>query len=166
MAKYAQKKKEKRLEVSEPEMFYTTPKTNAGNIMPAFTLTGGGGNEKLNFIELVRKGIGKEFTEQLAAQTGLSLSEIAACIHIPDRTLRRYAPSHILDSPQTEKLLEISRLYHFGEEVFGDAELFREWMNQPLAALGGIIPKELLDTSAGIELLFTQLGRISHGVFS
>jgi uncharacterized protein (DUF2384 family) len=32
--------------------------------------------------------------------------------------------------------------------------------------LGNIKPKELLDTSLGIEILMNELGKIEHGIFA
>jgi len=32
--------------------------------------------------------------------------------------------------------------------------------------MGGISPKELLDTTMGINMVHDQLGRIEHGIFA
>jgi putative toxin-antitoxin system antitoxin component (TIGR02293 family) len=53
-----------------------------------------------------------------------------------------------------------------GEEVFGEMNLFKEWMNRNLRALGNKKPKEFLDTSIGIHFIMDELGRIEHGVFA
>jgi uncharacterized protein (DUF2384 family) len=39
-------------------------------------------------------------------------------------------------------------------------------MNSTVMALGNIKPKELLDTSLGIEILMNELGKIEHGIFA
>jgi putative toxin-antitoxin system antitoxin component (TIGR02293 family) len=122
--------------------------------------------EEKDFITLIKKGIPRKSLDQLLIATGLTAAEIAAIMHTSDRTLRRYKPSTLLNPEQSERVVEIARLYSRGAEVMGNAENFKEWMNASLTSLGGRTPKEFLDTSMGIEILMDTLGRIEQGVFS
>jgi putative toxin-antitoxin system antitoxin component (TIGR02293 family) len=91
---------------------------------------------------------------------------MAILMRLSDRTLRRYNPQTLLNPEQSERVIELSRLYSRGEDVFGNLDNFKEWMNSTVMALGNIKPKTLLDTSLGIDILMNELGRIEHGIFA
>lgn len=119
-----------------------------------------------DFIDIIRDGIPRKSIDHLMENTGLTVVEISNIIRTSDRTLRRYTAKQKLNPEQTERILELARLYSRGEEVFGQMEKFKSWMNNPVMALGNKKPKEFLDTSIGIELLMNELGRIEHGIFA
>ena len=121
---------------------------------------------KFDFISLIRKGISMKSLNHLMRVTGISSSEMADIIHTSDRTLRRYTSETLLNPEQSERAIELASLYSRGEEVFGSSDAFKEWMNSTVLSIGNKKPKELLDTSIGIELLIDELGRIEYGVFA
>ncbi|MFD2378608.1 antitoxin Xre/MbcA/ParS toxin-binding domain-containing protein [Ottowia pentelensis] len=49
---------------------------------------------------------------------------------------------------------------------FSAARWFAGWMAQPVAALGGLCPHELLDTADGREALGTLLLQMQSGVYA
>ncbi|MBL0343303.1 MAG: DUF2384 domain-containing protein [Bacteroidetes bacterium] len=55
-------------------------------------------------------------------------------------------------------------LYNRGVGIFGSTEHFNIWLDTPNIALGGKVPKKLLDNNFGIEFLNDTLTRIEHGV--
>lgn len=118
------------------------------------------------FIEVIRKGIPKKAIDHLMQKIGLSEAEMAQILHVSKRTLQRRAPREILNPEQTERIIELAKLYSKGEEVLGEIGQFSEWMDQKLLALGNKKPKDFLDTSIGIRILLDELGRIEHGVYS
>lgn len=122
-------------------------------------------NEK-DFISLIRTGIPKEAMDNLMERIGLSPIEMAAITHTSDRTLRRYTPKQKLSQDQSERIIEVARLYSRGINVFGGIPEFKEWMDMNLLPLGNKKPKEFLDTSLGIGMLLDELGRIEHGIFA
>ena len=119
-----------------------------------------------DFIQLIRSGISKKSFDHLIAQIGYSLSDMATLLHVSDRNIRRYTPAEKLNTEQSERLVEIAKLYARGEEVFGTIEAFNEWMEAKVLAFGNLTPKSYLDTSLGIQLIFKELIRIEHGVFA
>ncbi len=119
-----------------------------------------------DYIALIREGLPKNALDNIVNVAGLSITEVAQIIHTSDRTLRRYTSKQKLDAEQSERVLELARLYSRGEEVFGNMELFKVWMNREVMALGDKRPKTFLDTSLGIEMLMDELGRIEQGVFA
>ncbi len=119
-----------------------------------------------DFISYIREGIPKKALNHLAEVMALSDAELSAVLHISDRTLRRYSSSQKLNPEQSERVLELARLYARGADVFEDMESFKLWMESPVGALGNKKPKSFLDTSMGIALLIEELGRIEHGIFA
>ncbi|HMR85059.1 MAG TPA: DUF2384 domain-containing protein [Niabella sp.] len=118
------------------------------------------------FISYIREGIPKKALDHLAEIMALSDAELSAVLHISDRTLRRYTSSQKLNAEQSERVLELARLYARGADVFEDMESFKLWMESPVGALGNKKPKSFLDTSMGIALLIEELGRIEQGIFA
>lgn len=119
-----------------------------------------------DFIACIREGIPRKALDELMDYTGITIDEITDILHISDRTLRRYTPQQKLNESQTERLIEVAKLYSRGEEVFGSLNAFKEWMNSTVMALGNKKPKTFLDTSLGITMLMNELGRIEHGIFA
>ena len=157
------------LKLEEPEVVY-------GRSMPAaraVAFMGSSGKKDFfpvknesDFIDVIRNGIPKKAIDNLVEKTGIPVNEMAILMRLSDRTLRRYNPQTLLNPEQSERVVELSRLYSRGEDVFGNLDNFKEWMNSTVMALGNIKPKTLLDTSLGIDILMNELGRIEHGIFA
>ena len=119
-----------------------------------------------DFINCIREGVPKKALDNLIDITGISNTEMSGIIRTSDRTLRRYSPKQKLNAEQSERVIELAKVYSRGEEVFGTLDAFKEWMSNSVMALGNKKPKEFLDTSLGIEMLMDELGRIEHGIFA
>jgi putative toxin-antitoxin system antitoxin component (TIGR02293 family) len=119
-----------------------------------------------DFIGVIRSGIPKAALTHLMDIADLTLIEMANIVHTTDRNLRRYTPTQKLPRDQSEGIVEVAKLYSRGEEVFGNMEQFRKWMNTVLLPFGNKKPKEFLDTSLGIGMIMNELGRIEHGILA
>jgi putative toxin-antitoxin system antitoxin component (TIGR02293 family) len=117
-------------------------------------------------VQLTRKGLPKRILLSLAKKISLTIQELANIMHISERTLQRYEDDEIVKAEYAEKGIELARLYTRGEEVFDSAEKFKIWIRTPSVIFNGESPLSLLDTSAGFNMVFTELGRIEHGVFA
>ena len=157
--------------VSEPDVSYG----HVPNTLVMRTIGMMGMNEKKDytgikndsdFIGMIRTGIPKQAMSFLMTNTAMSMLELAAIIHTSDRTLRRYKPEDKLSQEQSERMIEVAKLYSKGEAVFGSLPQFRQWMDTNLLPMGNKKPKEYLDTSMGINMLMDELGRIEHGIFA
>jgi putative toxin-antitoxin system antitoxin component (TIGR02293 family) len=153
--------------VSEPLAEYIT---NAHLAKPflallgvAFTHTSA---SELDVIKFTRQGFKKKAILTLAKKISLTLQELAAIMHISERTLQRYDDDEVIKPEYAEKAVELARLYTRGEEVFGSLERFKLWMKTPVLVFRGETPVSLLDTSVGFSVLFNELGRIEHGIFA
>jgi putative toxin-antitoxin system antitoxin component (TIGR02293 family) len=118
-------------------------------------------------INAVREGIPYYAFERYAATSPLSMTEWSEFLEISERSLQRYKKDNkIFDRMRSERIIEIVRVLKKGVEVFGDKEKFIIYMNSKIIALGGIKPKELLDSSIGIKILDDELTAIAYGIFA
>ena len=154
--------------VEEPALVYGIPSASTLEILKF--LGGKSGFKAIqgihDFIAMIRKGLTRKSLDHFMNATGLTADEMAAIMHTSTRTLRRYTAETILNPDQSERVIELARLYSRGEEVFGNLNLFKDWMNATILSLGNKKPKEFLDTSIGINILMDELGKIEHGIFA
>ena len=102
----------------------------------------------------------------LAKKISLNIQELANILHISERTLQRYDDNELIKTEYSEKAIELARLYTRGNEVFGSMDSFKIWMKTPSVIFNGESPLALLDTSIGFDMVFTELGRIEHGILA
>ena len=84
-----------------------------------------------------------------------------------NRTMKTFASykknKTALDPVISEKLLKIFSLYQKGITVFGTVDEVNSWLAAPAFGLGKAVPKDLLDTITGIDLVSEELSRIEYG---
>ncbi|MCO5945304.1 type II RES/Xre toxin-antitoxin system antitoxin [Mucilaginibacter flavidus] len=117
-------------------------------------------------IKVARTGFSKLVLMTLAKKISLNIQELANILHISERTLQRYDDDDIIKTEYAEKAVELARLYTRGEEVFGSIDKFKLWIKAPSLIFNGEAPVTILDTSAGFDMVFRELGRIEHGIFA
>ena len=118
------------------------------------------------YLAHIRDGMTSLHFFKMLEDSGLTLEEMANILHVTSRTLRRIEHGQQLSLDLSEKILQLRRLYNAGTLVFGDKENFIQWLRKPLMALDGSTPLSYLDTSFGIDIILSMLGRIEHGVYS
>lgn len=124
-------------------------------------------NSTLSLIQLARRGIAFQVFHRFARSVSLTMQEWSSFLHVSERTLQRYSKENRPFAPdQSEKILEIALLYKKGIAVFGSREKFDHWLTAKNIALGGMEPKNLLDSSLGIHLVSDELSRIEQGVLA
>ena len=136
------------------------------------TLLGGRGvlrvapRSSLDWVKMIRKGIPAAAVESLTRMVGVSQSELAATLGIPERTLARRKREGMLTSEESAKLVRLARVVGRAREVFENLDAALNWLKSPNAALSGAAPLTWLDTDIGAESVLDTLGRIEHGVFA
>lgn len=120
-----------------------------------------------SLINAIKEGIRFSFFEKLAKNIPFTLREWASYLHLSERSLQRFKKEKgTFNTVSSEKIIEITMLNKYGIEVFGDQDKFNVWLLTKNVALGGIKPKDLLDSSFGIQLLKDELTRIEHGILA
>jgi putative toxin-antitoxin system antitoxin component (TIGR02293 family) len=152
-------------EVNEPMAMYITQVSST----PFYNLLGGAKtaatSSDFDIIKLARHGFPKKALLALAKKISLNIQELSNILHISERTLQRYEDDAIIKTEYAEKAVELARLYTRGEEVFGSMDKFKLWVKAPSLVFNGEAPVTFLDTSAGFDMVFNELGRIEHGIF-
>jgi putative toxin-antitoxin system antitoxin component (TIGR02293 family) len=146
-----------------------TARAEATKSEPTVVLSypGADDNNVLAIIELVRQGISYKDFNKIADDTPFTLTEWANYLQLSERTLQRNQKEKKSFQPiQSERIVELSMLYHYGVEVFGDKKNFNTWLDSKSISLGGRIPKDLFDTKFGMSMIWDELGRIEHGVLA
>ena len=158
--------------VSEPSVSYNMPSTNtpAGHIISMMGMSGKKEYATIkddnDFINVIRTGLPRQAMTSIMSIADISLLEMASITHTSDRTLRRYKPQQKLSEEQSERMIELAKLYTIGAVIFGNMEQFKQWMDTTLLTFGNKKPKEFLDTSMGIKMIMEEIGRIQHGIFA
>lgn len=127
-----------------------------------------GPQSPLDLIETIRHGLPKQALERLANALRVKVLDLEDILPVSRRTLQRYGQPDVEFLPKdlSDHLLQVAKVYTRAVDVFEDVDRALEWLQAPIVALGGRIPMKLLDTSAGVELVLAELGRIEHGVFA
>jgi putative toxin-antitoxin system antitoxin component (TIGR02293 family) len=121
----------------------------------------------LLLIDTIRQGIKYALFISLAEKSPFSLNEWSGFLHISERTMQRYKKEKkSFDPIYSEKILEVTLLYKFGIEIFGNNEKFNAWLETPNLVLGGARPKDLLDNTFGISMVKDELTRIEYGLLA
>ena len=118
-------------------------------------------------IKLVREGIPYNDFSAVSSLSPFTIKEWSNYLNVSTRTLERHKEENkIFRQEQSERILSIYQLLNYGVSVFGYKEGFFDWIGSESIALGGVMPKELLDTSIGINLVKDELGRLEHGILA
>ncbi len=120
-----------------------------------------------SIISFLSAGIGFTVLAKLIKESPFTLDEWSHFLHLSERTMQRHQKERrAFDPIYAEKILSITLLYRYGNEVFGDADKFNSWLETKNVMLGNKVPKEFLTFSFGISLLKDELTRIEHGVLA
>src|ERR1700744_4623163 len=125
------------------------------------------GDDAFELTSMVREGVPFPYFTKLSNQIHFDYQDWSTYLHLSERTIQRYKKDKKpFDPIYSERILQIELLYKKGIQVFGVDDNFFIWMETKSMALGGVKPKDMLDTSFGINLIYDELGRIEHGVFA
>lgn len=120
----------------------------------------------MDFLELSKEGVSKKELSKLAEHLDISLPRMAELISINVRTIQRYTWQRVFSQTVSEHILHIAAVTARGEEVFGNRECLRSWLDSPNRALGNKKPFDLLASDFGRDMVLDELGRLEHGIVS
>ena len=124
-------------------------------------------DDSVEMVNMLREGVEFTYLNSISDRIHFTLEDWASYLHLSERTIQRYKKEKKnFDTIYSEKIVQIDLLYKKGSEIFGSEDNFHTWMDTKSVPLGGVKPKELLDTTYGINLVADELGRIEHGIFA
>jgi putative toxin-antitoxin system antitoxin component (TIGR02293 family) len=117
-------------------------------------------------IRDLRGGLSFDSLARLSTESGIPISEIAAWMGIPERTLARRKVAGKLAADESERLLRLSRIFEDSVRLFaGDVGGAVAWLRKGRTALGGQTPLEYCATELGAREVENLIGQLEHGVF-
>jgi putative toxin-antitoxin system antitoxin component (TIGR02293 family) len=137
------------------------------SLLPDVSMGNVDDNTILYVIREVRKGIAYNSFTNAVKNVPLTLKEWSGILDLSERTLQRYKKDkRAFDTLQSEKIVQVTLFIRYGRDVFGDENKFNLWLNTENLSIASVKPKELLDSSFGIDLLKDELTRIENGILA
>lgn len=120
----------------------------------------------VDLVDAVKRGFSSRVIHALKDATGLTDEEVCLALGLPARTFQRRKTQARIPLIESDRLYRLARVFSEAQEVLGDSDKARHWLRDPIRALGGRRPLDLLLTEAGTRQVEDVLGRIVYGVFS
>ncbi len=97
-----------------------------------------------------------------AAMAFDSMNEALALFDLSAKTAKQRLGER-LSTGESELALRIGRVLTMAQEVFGSADAARKYLRTPNFALGGVVPRDLLKTAEGEQLVLAEIQTQSEG---
>ena len=130
----------------------------------------------LERVQAIRNGLPATIVEDLADSMAIPKDRLMSMLGLAratvDRKVREQKP---LSSDESSRLLGVARLIgqfqtmveaSGNKEPFDAARWVAHWLEQPMAAIGGQRPSDLMDTPDGQACIAQLASRIQSGAFS
>jgi putative toxin-antitoxin system antitoxin component (TIGR02293 family) len=132
--------------------------------------------QPLDRADLVKRRAPSRLINLISQDMAVSRDRFVSIIGLPRGTIvRRISQDADLSVDESERLVGLAKLIGQVETIvkqsgnsegFNPAKWFSEWIEQPVAALGGRKPEELLDTSDGREAVSRLLAQMQSGAYA
>ena len=129
----------------------------------------------LERIDMIKHGLRATEAKRIIAELALGQGPALKALKLSPATVNKKArQDHTLSPAESERVLGIARLVGQLEAMVqesGDPEGFdatawmSRWLKEPLPALGGARPIDLMDTMEGQALVSTALARVRSGAY-
>ncbi len=121
-------------------------------------------DDRFWMVEEAASGVPVSAVFDLIQLTHLHKSFFAGMLNLSTKTLDRYRQGEKhLNPSSSELMLKLFSVFKKGEKIFGNSTEFQKWIEKPAYGLGLKVPKELMQTSFGIDLILEELERIAYG---
>jgi putative toxin-antitoxin system antitoxin component (TIGR02293 family) len=130
----------------------------------------------LERIGMIRNGVRATEAKRVIGELAIGHGAMLKALNLSPATVNKKAKQDKTLSPgESERVLGIAGLVGQLQALLqesGDAEDFdaigwmSHWLNEPLPALGGVRPIDLMDTMEGQALVSTVLARVQSGAYA
>ncbi len=118
-------------------------------------------------VEQSTSGIPIRYLNNISDKYHISTNDWSDIMGISTKSIQRYQQQeNTLSAIHSEFVLKIEQLYALGEEVFGNLQSFKQWLQKPAYGIGNKIPSKILNTISGINIVINQVLRIAHGILA
>jgi putative toxin-antitoxin system antitoxin component (TIGR02293 family) len=125
---------------------------------------------------MIKQGLPARFIDELSQQMRMPKERLLPALGMAQATVsRKVRESKPLSSDESERALGMARLVGQVEsmvqesgspEHFNAAQWVALWLEEPLAALGGQRPADLIDTAEGQAIVSNLLARMQSGAYA
>lgn len=132
--------------------------------------------EPLARVRMIKAGLPADYLDQLARRMNMPKERLLPTLGIAPATVsRKVREAKPLSSDDSARALGMARLVGQVQamvEESGDPDGFdaaawlAQWMQEPVPALGGTRPSELMDTAEGQAMVSNLLTRMQSGAFA
>ncbi|WP_258187772.1 type II RES/Xre toxin-antitoxin system antitoxin [Trinickia symbiotica] len=159
------------------EFYLHGDKPKRGHVLPSANLIAAVyAIEPQTRIHIIKKGVSPKIFLILAKSMAYTKEELAETLGLSTTTIDRKAKSGESLSPdQSERIVAMAKLIGQVQAIVeqsGDATDFdaakwvARWLEEPLPALGGQRPAELMDTAEGREVVSNLLAMTQSGAYA
>jgi|GEM_PF-5475187 len=120
---------------------------------------------KKTTLNKIRENKSHKVVVEIQGLTKLPQKVLATHVfEVSEKTFMNYKKSDGTFSDHTAELIvKLKELYKKGELLFGDVNEFNNWLAEPAFGLGDLVPKNIMNTVTGIDLILEELVRIEFG---
>lgn len=132
--------------------------------------------EPLTRVRIIKGGVAARDVDRMAREMGMPKERLLPALGLSPATVNRRArESKKLSTEDSERVVGMARLVgqvqamvnESGDPTgFNAAEWVARWLEEPLAALGGQRPVELMDTTEGQTIVSNLLARVQSGAYA
>ena len=141
--------------------------TTARRVAQRFSFSDLMGADEQHRMALVHSGLASFIVDEAAAALAVPKAALFDAIGLPVSTMTRRAKSGSpLSLDEADRVDRVAQVFKRSIDVFGNAETAREWMSTRVPSLGDRTPLELLDSSAGYQMVLNTIGRIAYGALA
>jgi len=119
---------------------------------------------EVKLVDSSQKGLAATAALDFINMSGFSQLEFQHTFKTTVKTIQNYVSQHLkLDAAISEKLLKSFALFEKGIQLFGSAQAFYQWLNQPAYGLGDRVPYQMMETVTGMMLIDDELTSLEYG---
>ena len=127
-------------------------------------------------VHMIKRGLPATVPGEMAVRMGMSKERLYLTIGLPRATVERKAREATpLSAEEGSRVLGLGHLVGQVQRMveqsgqpgaFDAAAWVAQWLDRPVAALGGLRPAELMDTGEGQRIVANLLSRAQSGAYS
>jgi putative toxin-antitoxin system antitoxin component (TIGR02293 family) len=132
--------------------------------------------EPLTRVRLIKGGVSARYVDRMAREMGMPKERLFPALGLSAATVNRRArESKNLSIEDSERVVGMARLVGQVQAMVNDsgnpagfnaAQWVARWLEEPLSALGGQRPAELMDTAEGQTIVSNLLARLQSGAYA
>jgi putative toxin-antitoxin system antitoxin component (TIGR02293 family) len=111
-----------------------------------------------------KKGVSYGCAKMLKDTLDLTDEQLAELLGISAKTLDNRKEAGHIQSDETDRLLRAFKVIIRAKDFLGSTDQARSWLKREQYQLGDRVPLNLIETSAGTDMVLSSLGRIEHSV--